>query len=368
MKKEEALKLVATSIKKTKNQKNGQNPIIDIVSIKTIARLWAGMGCCNEIIYYLNNNDQKKMSIVCKEISMPSVSDGELSCGDARKKNSYIVEKNFYDKFAAILRNNQINVPEGLYTISTSTNLFICMSKLQGTTLTGLNIEEASKAVCWAAKLHAFTWQKKAETFVETIGLQKEGTYWYLSTRMEELENIQKNKSFESRLFLAAHAIDKRLKKDPFQSIVHGDFKANNMVCDENNNLGMCDFQYCGKGCCLKDICYMIACYCNDDNNNHDLHHHHMEGKLFEIYYNELKVNLDANTDSSAKIPSYSELLNTVDLCFLDLCRWMAGWGFWGNSFLIPRAKMILNKIDKGEVLKDAEEYVTAIDLTYPLY
>ena len=48
MKKEEALKLVATSIKKTKNQKNGQNPIIGIVSIKTIARLWAGMGCCNE--------------------------------------------------------------------------------------------------------------------------------------------------------------------------------------------------------------------------------------------------------------------------------------------------------------------------------
>ena len=42
--------------------------------------------------------------------------------------------------------------------------------------------------------------------------------------------------------------------------------------------------------------------------------------------------------------------------------------GFWGNSFLIPRAKMILNKIDKGKVLKDAEEYVTAIDLTYPLY
>ena len=36
---------------------------------------------------------------------------------------------------------------------------------------------------------HAFTWQNKAVEFVQAFGLQEQGTYWYLDTRMEEYKD-----------------------------------------------------------------------------------------------------------------------------------------------------------------------------------
>lgn len=365
MKQEDAAVLVAKSLKQKEIGEEEQ--IVHVTKIKSITRLWAGMGEIFEIVFYVNNNKNNQMSIICKEISIPSGADNSLSCGDLRKKRSYFVEQNFYDSFAEILNEHSIVVPKGLYTNRTASTLFICMSKLNGEALNGLGIKEASSAVKWAAKLHALTWQEKADKFVEKIGLQSQGTYWYLDTRLDEIENMSRT-GWEGRLFLAAAAIDARLKTDPFQAIVHGDFKANNMVSDDDH-FALCDFQYSGKACCLKDICYMIACYCksnignNNDNDNNE--YHDFEKELLELYYNELQLNLKSD-NANAKIPPYEELLVAVDLCFVDLVRWMAGWGFWGNDFLIPRAKLILDKLDSGKMLSDENEYKKAVALVYP--
>ena len=78
MKREDAAVLVSNSLKK--------NEIVHITKIKSIARLWAGMGEIFELIFYVNNNKKNQMSIICKEISIPSGADKSLSCGDLRKK------------------------------------------------------------------------------------------------------------------------------------------------------------------------------------------------------------------------------------------------------------------------------------------
>ena len=336
-----------------------------IVSNESIASLWAGMGEIFEIRFYLNDNEKNIISMICKKICLPA-NEGSISYGDMRKKKSYEVEKCFYDRFASILNKNDVTVPEGLYTKNSCSNLFICMTRLKGKSLSNLGIKNAKRAVKWAAKLHALTWGVRADEFVASMGLQSQGTYWYLDTRPNEFENIPR-KGWEGRLYSAARAIDERLKADPFQSIIHGDFKAANMVSDGVDNFGMCDFQYCGKGCCLKDICYMIACYCSSSNidSEGDRVHHPFEEAIFDLYYAELKAN--AAKQGLLEVPSYDALLDAADLCFVDITRWMAGWGYWGNSFLIPRTQKILDKIDNGTLLSSENAYRQAVQSVYTI-
>ena len=109
----------------------------------------------------------------------------------------------------------------------------------------------------------------------------------------------------------------------------------------------------------------MIACYCSSSNidSEGDRVHHPFEEAIFDLYYAELKAN--AAKQGFLEVPSYDALLDAADLCFVDITRWMAGWGYWGNSFLIPRTQKILDKIDNGTLLSSENAYRQAVQSVY---
>jgi Ser/Thr protein kinase RdoA (MazF antagonist) len=110
-------------------------------------------------------------------------------------------------------------------------------------------------ALEWLAKLHAFGWKKQLE---EKFNLWSEGCYWHLGTREKEWSLIGEE---WKRLKFAAPAISKRLNdKGIGWTLIHGDFKAANILLKENVDesdefpLAVLDFQYCGGGYGVRDL------------------------------------------------------------------------------------------------------------------
>lgn len=82
--------------------------------------------------------------------------------------------------------------------------------------------------------------------------LWKQGTYWHLSTRPEELA-----KMLDSPLKQHASHIDEKLDECSFKTIVHGDAKlANFCFTKSGTKSAAVDFQYVGGGCGMKDVAY----------------------------------------------------------------------------------------------------------------
>uniref|UniRef100_A0A7S1U035 Aminoglycoside phosphotransferase domain-containing protein n=1 Tax=Phaeomonas parva TaxID=124430 RepID=A0A7S1U035_9STRA len=333
--------------------------VVDVTGIETVASLWAGMGAIYGVRATCADGDGEA-EVICKRIALPA---GELSVGDARKAASYEVEAAFYEGVAELLNGEAgCAVPQGLLVERGrgAEGLTICMTRLPGSVPGGLGRDGALRAAAWAARLHAFTWgAARADEFVR-MGLQPQGSYWYLDTRLDEWEAIPR-RGWQARLRRAARAVDERLKADPLCCVVHGDFKAGNMVWD-GDDVAMCDFQYCGKGCALKDLAYMIGCYLDDRGARRGTPTHPLERDVLEAYRAELAARLGEDA-----APPQAAMDAALDLCFLDLYRWMAGWGVWGNAFLEPRAQSVLDRIDGGKLLKDEDAYRQAVQRAFPL-
>lgn len=65
-------------------------------------------------------------------------------------------------------------------------------------------------------------------------------------------------------------------------------------------------------------------------------------------------------------IPSPAALAAALDLAYVDLYRWMLGWGVWGNRFLVRRAERVLDRIDGGVLLCDELAYDAAVRIAFP--
>jgi len=51
----------------------------------------------------------------------------------------------------------------------------------------------------------------------------------------------------------------------------------------------------------------------------------------------------------------------------MDLCRFFAGWGFFGNSsYCQARVAALLDTLDNGKIINE-EEYASALDRQYPI-
>ena len=226
---------------------------VDVSSHKR-CDLWGGMGEILECHATFSSLDM--CSFVAKVISLPEVP-GTVS--DRRKKESCLVEAQFYERGHAerLIRAGAlcpfplcVDRPPG-----DGGRLTICMSKLRGVPTRNLSDAQLRAALTWLAKLHALYWGVRADEAV-TDGLQPQGCYWHLDTRLDELERWTDTEGFEGRLRIAAGAIDKRLKADRHQTICHGAAKSKNMLFKEDGTASMYDFQYVGKASPGKDLAY----------------------------------------------------------------------------------------------------------------
>jgi len=331
-------------------------PSVDLASMtsvrtRAIASLWGGMGKVYEMKVTCSGGVE--FVIIAKRVKLPSTC---LGVGDQRKKDSYEVEAAFYGGgHAERLIQEGCAVPFPLLVESSrGDGLTICMTKLQGQPCS-IDERRGLAVMGWLARLHATFWGPRADEAVSS-GLQAQGCYWYLDTRLEELESMPR-RGWEGRLRLAARAIDERLKADPMQTVCHGDAKGANIIFANQGGGPVAlfyDFQYCGKAPPTKDLAYMLTCASDSARS---------EPKLLEFYHRELSVLLEAQGDAP---PSLETIKSSLELSICDLGRWMSGWGWWGHA-IDERIKMVLDRLDGGRGLSSEAAYVEAVGRVFPV-
>ena len=308
---------------------------------KSIQQLWAGMGH----IYELQCGDER---IVAKVVKLPKRCD---SVGDRRKAKSYECEAAFYrDGYAAQLLDAGVVVPRPLHVEARSDGVTIVMSRLDGRP-GAFDRRGTEAALAALARLHACFWGPRADEAVAG-GLQPQGTMSYLDTRKDEFDSMP-TRGWEGRLRLAARAIDERLKADRMQSVVHGDPKDANFYFAADGTPQLYDFQYCGKACPAKDVAYCLCCGSSAWDDADD---------LARGYHRDLSAALASRGDEA---PPLDAFLETLELAYADLGRWMSGWGWWGND-LEPRIRRLLDRLDGGAALAPSE-YEVAIRREFPV-
>lgn len=289
-------------------QSHNTGDSVTSVQVSHIQRLWGGMGAVLEVLAQTASG--VAATVIVKHVELPSYA--ALSFGDERKRLSYECEAKFFETTADELRTVAgCHVPAGLLVDqSDDGKLNIVMSRLpkrsseptsalakpqdtgggrvQGefssesdepdNTNTELSAHETVAAIDFIARLHGHTWGRScADAFVRR-GLQPQGSYWYLDTRLDEWEAMP-HQGWEGRLRRAARAIDNRLAEDMYQCIIHGDTKADNMIFDDKAAVSMCDFQYCGRANPMKDLAYLLCCAsasgCSPASSDHHLALYH---------------------------------------------------------------------------------------------
>jgi Ser/Thr protein kinase RdoA (MazF antagonist) len=196
---------------------------------------------------------------------------------------------------------------------------------------TSLSPDKMAAAIDFLARMHTHTWGSARAGAAVAGGLQPQGGFWYLDTRHEEWEAMP-TRGWEGRLRRAARAIDRRLKDDVHQCVIHGDAKPDNMCYEPAGAVSMCDFQYCGRASPMKDLAYLLCCAadvgCSPASS----------GAHLARYHERLSAALSAS-GAAPEIPPLAELKTALDLAYADLCRWMSGRGYWGD---VPNLQYVI--------------------------
>lgn len=326
-----------------------------------LANLWAGMGKIYKIDVQTKNG---AIALVLKHICFPT--DEVLSIGDARKVASYYCEAAFYECFSAKINETAgYSMVPALFHLDRSRRsageLSICMEMLPGLSPVNFSLAEAEETVRAIAVLHSRWYGNTLCDDAIRRGVQQQGGYWYLDTRPDEWRSMPEH-GWEGRLRKAAAAIDERLKLDSHQCLIHGDLKGSNMaiVVDDCNKMqiSFCDFQYFGKSAAMKDIAYFFAVNLDASLLQQQ------QAPLLAIYHRTLCINLP----SSVEPPLLDALAVSLELAYADICRWMAGWGYWGCvRYLQDRTRRLLDRLDGGRELPQAEAYKEAMEKAFPV-
>lgn len=329
-------------------QKLLDDPAAELV--ETLQALWSGYG---EISRYYS--PKLKSTIIVKSVNPPQEINHprgwHSNVSHQRKLTSYQIEAHFYQHYAKSC-NQGCYVP--LYIVGSSNRIdgvqqILIMEDLKHLGFDNVFDKQNSEVklshikavITWLANFHALFLQHNAE------GLWSTGTYWNLSTRLEEFNSMA-----DSPLKDAAQAIDNQLNNAKYQTIVHGDAKLANFCFKHHDNLSeinsnsnpvaAVDFQYVGKGVGVKDLAYFLGS-CLTDNNLNELHN-----DLLDFYFNCLAEAID-------KTKKNHQTINVEELeqewrqlyCFAnaDFLRFLQGWSpehYKINSYLKRQSELAM--------------------------
>ena len=201
-------------------------PALKVERCSKMTTLWAGYGA----VYHLlvkENGKKSTRSLILKDVKPPK----DSGVSHERKLHSYQVEAAFYQQLAEPLRQRGLAIATH----------YLAEHNLDGATGTGsmhlilsdlreeypnqhrpMDLPHAKAALSWLATLHASHWQLPIPK-----ELWRQGCFWQLDTRLEELEAMEPEWRDLQR---AAHHISKELENKKFQTLVHGDFKGANIL------------------------------------------------------------------------------------------------------------------------------------------
>lgn len=281
-----------------------------IKETELIQNLWSGYG---EILRVWLDGYEKE-SIVVKHVKIPIEANHprgwNTDIGHQRKLKSYEVETAWYRNFA---KDSKARVPNCIAIDQVGEETVILMEDLNAS---GFNLRkteitwpEVEACIAWLAQFHA--------SFIDRIpnGLWPIGTYWHLDTRPNELEALQ-----DVKLKNAAAAIDERLNRCKYKTLVHGDAKLANFCFSPSGDVAAVDFQYVGGGCGMKDLAYFVgSCFYEEDCER-------LEGKILDTYFTCLQKELDSPIEELE-----SEWRDLYPFAWADFHRFIKGWspGHW---------------------------------------
>ena len=289
--------------------------------VEVIQSLWSGYG---QILRYETSNPDHP-TVIAKHINFPKNQShprgftGERS--HKRKLKSYKVETEWYWNWADKC-SDKCRVPKCFATEGNKQEMLIVLEDLDNAGFSQrmrmVNGAEVQIGLQWLANFHA--------TFMNEVpeGLWKNGTYWHLDTRPDELKALS-----DERLRKAAGNIDEKLKGCRFKTFVHGDAKLANFCFNpDGSSIAAVDFQYVGGGCGMKDLAYFVgSCYGEDEcaaNENEVLLHYFSSLKM-ALEEREKQVDFHALEDEWRAMYPYA---------WADFHRFLKGWspGRWRNS------------------------------------
>lgn len=262
--------------------------------VERIQSLWSGYG---EIVRYRLVGGPVA-TVVVKHVRPPARPrhprgwSGEA--GHARKLRSYEVELAWYRDWAQRCPS-ECRVPR----VHHASPGFFVLEDLDASGFPGRtrHLSDAQLEACliWLAAFH--------QTFLHQppTGLWDRGTYWNLSTRADELEQME-----DGPLERAASPIDRHLWDVQHRTLVHGDAKAANFCFGAT--AAAVDFQYVGAGIGVQDVAYLLGGL--DDTRLHRDH-----DRWIDRYF-ALLDRPDAEAEWRPLIP----------FAWADFERFLAGW------------------------------------------
>ncbi len=225
-----------------------------------------------------------------------------------RKLRSYRVEQAFYGRYAQPERAG-CRVPRCLGLEGGGGRFWMLLEDLDAAGFAGrrgrMGRADLDACLRWLAAFHA------AGLGASTEGLWREGTYWHLATRPDELAVMA-----DGPLKEAAGALDARLAAARFRTLVHGDAKPANFCFGAG--VAAVDFQYVGGGCGMKDVAYLLGCLAPAElDRNGD--------RLLDTYFALLRAELEGRDDVDGAALE-AEWRALYPLAWADFARFLAGW------------------------------------------
>ena len=286
-----------------------------------VQTLWSGYGSIVRIAL----EGSKFSSVIVKHVQPengkhPRGWNTDLS--HRRKLKSYEVETNWYRDLSNSEINQYARIPKCFGVKNSGLECLIVMEDLDasgyGERRSSVNLEEMHLCVRWLARFHTYNMGRSSD------GLWETGTYWHLETRPDELDQLE-----DPELKAIASAIDEKLKRSTFKTLVHGDAKlANFCFSQEGSGVAAVDFQYVGGGCGMKDLAYFVgSCFRNQEAEE-------KEEEILDFYFQELSKAIVSLGSSKSAADIEEDWRPLYKVAWADFHRFMKGWssGHWKLS------------------------------------
>lgn len=287
-----------------------------------IQQLWSGYGACfrarlrgncDSAMVSSDNNQHVVVKCVQPPKDMSHPRGWSSRHAHERKIRSFNVEHYFYTNLQRLTDEN-CKTPHCIAHDNIESNSLLVLEDLDGlgfsARATSLSIDQALPVIKWLAHFHATFLSIKDEN------VWKEGTYWHLSTRLEEFDAMP-----DSPLKHAARDISDALDNAKFKSLLHGDAKvANFCFTPAFDDCAAVDFQYTGHGVGVKDVAYFIGSALSKDDQLHGT------DTCINYYFSVLRSRLVDTIGRSAFSQLEQEWRRLYSFACADFYRFLAGW------------------------------------------
>ncbi|KIM23724.1 hypothetical protein M408DRAFT_76999 [Serendipita vermifera MAFF 305830] len=350
-----------------------------VQSSTRIATLWSNYGSIDRV--HLRGDSPP--SIVVKTVKPPPLHSGEQADeSHVRKLLSYKVERFFYSELSSRLPTtakvaHYYPTTENQEEEDRPVQLFLEDLSIEHPIPArgSLDRENTLTVLSWLATFHGTFWNIHQDPDIKsrlvppplqfkggnTAGVWEQGTYWYLDTRRDELDSTDVGEY--KWLLNWVDKVDTTIKAEAakYGTLLHGDVKGANTVFSHKDSAtqgarsrcALYDFQYVGIGLVTRDLVKFLGTSVQSGL----LRTLEQEKELLRAYHADLMQSVGLRPESRRLAQEmaitnieydFSDFWGHWELALVDWCRFMAGWGSWGNSSWVERrAKEIVSQWDK---------------------